>query len=141
MTPAIPAELRAQVHQRDRGRCAYCRTPEALTITAFEIDHIVPLSAGGQTTLDNLCLTCPACNRFKAARQTATDPDTGRLVPLFHPRRDQWTAHFTWSDDRQRIIGLTPTGRATVEALRMNRAQMVNLRRIWEKTKGFLEEI
>lgn len=25
-----------EVHQRDLGRCAYCRTPEALTITAFK---------------------------------------------------------------------------------------------------------
>ena len=136
MTPAISSDLRARVHHLDGARCAYCQTPEALTITAFEIDRIVPVSAGGTTTLDNLCLTCPACNRFKAARQTAIDPDTARVVSLYHPRRDAWSAHFAWSGDRQRILGVTPTGRATAEALRMNRPQLVNLRRIWAKIDG-----
>jgi len=39
--------------------------------------------------------------------------------------------HFAWSEDATRIIGLTPTGRATVEALQINRPQMVHLRRLW----------
>lgn len=133
MTSAIPSDLRIRVHQLDHERCAYCQTPEALTITAFEIDHIIPVSAGGAATLDNLCLTCPACNRFKAARQTATDPDTARTVRLYHPRRDTWSEHFTWSSDQQHILGTTPTGRATAEALRMNRPQLIRLRRIWAK--------
>jgi hypothetical protein len=137
MTPAISSDLRTRVHQLDGARCAYCQLPETLTITAFEIDHIIPVSAGGATTLENLCLTCPACNRFKAARQTAVDPETARVFPLFHPRRDAWSAHFAWSSDRQRILGITPIGRATVEALRMNRPQRVNLRRIWGKMDGF----
>lgn len=42
---------------------AYCRTPEALTVTTFEFEHIIPLSAGGQTVFDNLCLACP-CNKY-----------------------------------------------------------------------------
>jgi hypothetical protein len=139
MTSAIPPDLRAQVHRLDQARCAYCQTPEDLTITAFEIDHIVPISAGGQTTLENLCLTCPACNRFKAARQTAADPDAGGAVALYHPRRDEWFIHFMWNSDRLRILGLTPAGRATVEALRMNRPQLVHLRRLWAKMGVFLE--
>lgn len=134
MTPAIPPDLRAQVHRLDRACCAYCQTPEALTITTFEMDHIIPVSAGGATLLENLCLTCPVCNRYKATRQTAPDPDTGRIVALYHPRRDQWYVHFAWTNDRQRILGITPTGRATVAALCMNRPQLVNLRRIWTKT-------
>jgi hypothetical protein len=138
MTPAVGFALRAQVRQLDGARCAYCQTPEALTITTFEIDHIIPVSAGGATTLGNLCLTCPACNRFKSARQTAIDPDTARVVPLYHPRRDEWSVHFAWSNDRQRILGITPSGRATVEALRMNRPQLVNLRRIWAKMESVL---
>jgi len=39
----IPAALRAQVHEIDNGLCAYYHTPEALTVTTFEIDHIVPV--------------------------------------------------------------------------------------------------
>ena len=139
MTAAIPSDLRAQAHRLDQARCAYCQTPEDWTITAFEIDHIIPVSAGGQATLENLCLTCPACNRFKAARQIATDPDTGRAVALYHPRRQEWSMHFMWSSDRLHVLGITPTGRATAEALRMNRPQLVNLRRLWAKM-GVLPE-
>jgi hypothetical protein len=97
----------------------------------FEIDHIIPQSAGGETALENLCLCCPTCNRHKAARLTAFDPDSGQEVPLFHPRRQIWEEHFAWSEDKARVIGLTAVGRATVEALRMNRPQMVMLRRYW----------
>jgi len=35
-----------------------------------------------------------------------------------------------WSDDFTLIVGLTGTGRATVEALQMNRPGVVNLRRL-----------
>jgi len=79
----------------------------------------------------HICLSCPACNRRKSARQSAPDPDTGRSVPLFHPRQQDWAMHFAWSEDATRIIGLTPTGRAMVEALQINRPQMVHLRRLW----------
>lgn len=133
MTPAIPAQLRSQVRRLDKDRCAYCRTPEELTVTTFEIDHIVPVSAGGETALDNLCLACPACNRYKGVQQSASDAETGQSVPLYHPRRQEWSTHFAWSKDTAQIMGLTPTGRATVEALRMNRPQMVRLRRLWAR--------
>ena len=60
----------------------------------------------------------------------ARDPASGRLVPLYHPRRDRWDERFAWSDDVTLIIGLTPTGRATVDALLLNRDGVVNLRRL-----------
>ncbi len=49
-------------------------------------------------------------------------------MSLYHPRKDRWREHFSWNGDFTRIIGLTPTGRATVDALRMNREGVVNLR-------------
>lgn len=131
MNAYIPIALRHQVREVDRGRCVYCRTPEQLTVTTFEIDHIIPISAGGATTLENLCLSCPACNRRKSVRQSWVDPETGGPVPLFHPRQQNWEMHFAWSQDATHIIGLTPTGRATVEALQMNRPRVARLRRLW----------
>lgn len=41
-----------------------------------------------------------------------------------------WQAHFIWSDDYLEIIGISPTGRATVKALNLNRLGVVNLRRL-----------
>jgi hypothetical protein len=42
---------------------------------------------------------------------------------LFNPRQDSWKEHFAWAADRIRIVGQTPTGRATVALLDLNDAQ------------------
>jgi hypothetical protein len=47
---------------------------------------------------------------------------------LFNPRRDRWYDHFIWSVDQLYIVGLTATGRATVEALAMNRERVIHIR-------------
>ncbi len=130
----IPASLYRIVIGTAQGRCAYCRNPEKLMGALFEIDHIIPRSGGGKTSADNLCLSCPACNRHKANRSRVLDPVSRRLVPLFHPKRDQWSEHFSWSDDFTQIFGLTPTGRATAEALQFNRPAMTTLRQYWRAT-------
>jgi hypothetical protein len=51
-------------------------------------------------------------------------------VPLYHPRIHRWRDHFSWSEERTHVIGLTPIGRATIIALRLNRLGVVNLRRV-----------
>lgn len=106
----------------------------------FEVDHIQPRRAGGVNTPDNLCLSCPTCNRCKSARLYAPDPETGRTARLFHPKRDRWEEHFAWDKSVTRIFGLTPTGRATAAALRFNREVMVALRRYWRALGVKLED-
>lgn len=124
----IPLALRARVIKRAHGCCEYCQSPARYSPEVFEIEHILPLAAGGKTVLDNLALGCPACNRYKGSRQSATDPETGRDVPIFNPRAQHWVDHFRWSDDLREIIGQTPIGRATVDALRMNRPAVRHFR-------------
>jgi hypothetical protein len=128
--PRLSAALRRRVTQRAQERCEYCQTPQAIVVE-MEIDHIIPLSVGGRTVLDNLCLACIGCNAFKLDAEAAADPQTGRRVALFNPRAQDWTEHFAWSDDGTRIVGLTPSGRATVARLRMNRERVVVARRLW----------
>lgn len=106
----------------------------------FEVDHILPRRAGGGNTLENLCLSCPTCNRHKAGRTQARDPETGELAPLFHPKRDRWRAHFKWNMSGTRLLGLTPTGRATAELLRFNRPKMMMVRLFWRASGTRLEE-
>jgi hypothetical protein len=131
MSAAIPSSLRSQVAARDAGCCAYCRSTERLMGIAFEIDHIVPKAAGGETSFDNLCVSCPTCNRRKAARTQAIDPESGTAAPLFHPNRQSWSDHFRWINQGVQVIGVTPTGRATVQALHLNRTGLVQTRRYW----------
>ena len=130
----IPRALRQAVIAAAQGRCAYCLSPEQLMGVTFEIDHVIPRSAGGPTQLNNLCLSCPTCNRHKAQRLTAHDLLSGRSVRLFRPTQDIWSYHFAWSADGAYILGRTPTGRATVEALQFNRPAMVLLRHYWRAT-------
>ncbi|MDJ0617766.1 MAG: HNH endonuclease [Calothrix sp. MO_192.B10] len=78
-------------------------------------------------------MSCPSCNRYKASRQTAIDPNTKQEVPLFHPQQQLWAEHFVWSEDGTEIIGLTSIGKATISALKMNRPQLTRVRKMWVK--------
>jgi hypothetical protein len=132
MTSAhVPRALRARVAAQARHRCGYCLTPEHLVGTPLEIEHLFPLALGGRTEEANLWLACSLCNSFKGARVVAFDSATGGLVPLFNPRHQVWREHFAWSESGDRIVGLTPIGRATVIALNLNRSPLVQTRRAW----------
>jgi hypothetical protein len=105
--------------------------PEEQSPDIFELEHVVAHAKGGLATAENLALACPSCNRYKGSRSSAVDAQTGRRAPLFNPRHQQWRRHFAWSDDGTKILGRTATGRTTVNALRMNRPAMCNLRLAW----------
>ena len=60
--PRIPAALRRQVLARDGYVCQECGATEEL-----EMDHIIPVSRGGATTLENLQVMCHDCNQRKGA--------------------------------------------------------------------------
>jgi len=126
----VTDDIRQQVYERARRQCEYCQTHKKLVVT-MQIDHIIPLAADGATALDNLCLSCVSCNSNKRDFQFGIDPATGLDARLFHPRTQRWATHFRWSDDGLRIIGLTATGRATVNRLRMNGTAMVESRGEW----------
>ena len=110
--------------------CEYCRSQARFAMQSFSVEHITPKSRGGATTLKNAAYACQGCNNHKYNKTEGIDPATDKLALLFHPRRDKWSDHFTWSDDFSLIIGLTPTGRATVDTLQLNRERLVNLRRV-----------
>lgn len=124
----IPAVVQEQVRRRAHYLCEYCHTPEGWQYTAFTMDHIVPLSQGGSSEVDNLALACFPWNRRKSDRREIVDPETGGSVRLFHPGQNQWAEHFIWSRDGLSIIGQIPIGRATVEVLELNRERILLLR-------------
>jgi hypothetical protein len=126
MSSDIGATLRRLVIARARGRCEYCGLAQDGQEATFHIDHIVPRAAKGPTTANNLALACVSCSLRKEARRSALDSQTGRVVPLFHPRRQRWSRHFQWVGVE--VVGRTRSGRATVEALQMNRALILAIR-------------
>lgn len=124
--PHIPTLLRQRIIDRAANRCEYCGLSQEGQVATFHIDHIVPVMAGGKTEDDNLALACVSCSLRKGARQAVTDPETGKEVSLFNPRRQSWPEHFRW--EGVQVVGLTPVGRATVNALDLNRSLMVAIR-------------
>ena len=128
--PTVTAQMRRVITERAEGRCEYCRSVAEYATESFAVEHIHPLSRDGTSTLDNLALTCFGCNGHKYNKITAPDPINGEHAPLFHPRQQQWQEHFAWNTDFTRVVGITPTGRATVEALQLNRPGVVNLRQL-----------
>ena len=97
----------------------------------MEIDHLIPEALGGRSDEENLWLACSPCNDAKGCRIVATDPTSGEVVRLFNPRYQIWGDHFAWSEKGDLILGLTPTGRATVLALKLNRPSLVRARQVW----------
>lgn len=127
----IPKKLRQHVGEQAKHRCGYCHTQEAVVGSPMEIDRIVPEALGGATVEDNLWLACSLYNSYKGARVAALDPVTGEMVALFNPRTQSWPEHFAWESNGTLIVGRTPTGRATVVALWLNRTPLVRAREMW----------
>lgn len=118
----VSAALRQRVIQRAGNRCEYCLFPQKATLFAFEMEHIIAEKHGGATSLDNLALACPYCNRAKGTDLGSIDPATNKLTPFFNPRTQQWQEHFHLSDAAE-IVPLTPEGRVTTNILQLNNSE------------------
>jgi hypothetical protein len=127
----ISTRLRRQLKADAGDRCGYCRSSEVLTAIPLVVDHIKAEALGGLTVRENLWLACTRCNGHKTNRTHAVDPVTSVEVPLFNPRAQVWAEHFAWSDDGLYVVGLTAIGRATIQALHLNRPLLVDARRFW----------
>ena len=59
----IGSKLRLMVFERDGYTCLRCSSQKEL-----RADHVVPESAGGETTLENLQTLCATCNSWKGTK-------------------------------------------------------------------------
>jgi hypothetical protein len=130
----VPEPLRRLVFERANGCCEYCRLGHEDNFVSHEVDHIIAEKHRGETTADNLCLSCIDCNRHKGTDFASIDLETGQVALLFDPRRDQWNDHFRLNGPE--IEPRTPQGRVTVFLLDMNsltqlakRAELIEINR------------
>ncbi|HEY4363528.1 MAG TPA: HNH endonuclease signature motif containing protein [Bryobacteraceae bacterium] len=63
----LDAALREFVRSRANGLCEYCRIREQLTLAEHEIDHVIAIKHGGQTTVENLASVARSATVSKAA--------------------------------------------------------------------------
>ncbi|MBO0699512.1 MAG: HNH endonuclease [Zavarzinella sp.] len=121
--------VRTSVRRRAGHRCEYCRLHETdQPLLSFHVEHIIAKKHHGSDDPANLAWACLECNLGKSSNLSGRDPATGRVVRLFNPRRQRWGRHFEW--DGARLVGRTPSGRATVDVLNINASHRVDLRRL-----------
>lgn len=70
---SIPKSVRFEVFKRDSFKCQYCGASAPDVI--LEVDHIVPVSEGGENDMMNLITSCRDCNRGKGKKKL-TDRQT-----------------------------------------------------------------
>jgi hypothetical protein len=129
----ITEAIRELVEERAAYRCEYCQTTLEISTQRFEIEHIKALAKGGTNDLSNLALSCRGCNAHKHSKIKGFDEITGKKVFLYNPREDHWPEHFAWDQNPLYLLGLTPRGRATIGALKMNRAQLISVRSLLQQ--------
>jgi hypothetical protein len=124
----IGLALRRLVAVRAEYRCEYCILHEEDAYSPHQIDHIISRKHGGNSTSGNLAYACLRCNAWKGTDIGSADPRTGRIVRLFHPRRDVWDDHFGMRGPL--IAPLTDVGRATAAVLKLNLEKRVAERQL-----------
>ena len=113
-------------------RCAYCLIHEVLRggLENFEIDHFKPRARFPDElgNFYNLYYSCHPCNFVKRDQWPPGDLIEGGIffVDLFV---DEAESHFSRDSDG-RLLGITAAGSYTIEKLRLNRPQLIELRNL-----------
>lgn len=121
----IPPELRAHVSARALGRCEYCLLHDDDSAYPHEVDHIISLKHGGETSAGNLAYACFACNRFKGTDLGSIGPRS-LLVRFFNPRSQGWAEHLLINGTV--LEPISNVGEVTARILRFNSAERVRER-------------
>jgi superfamily II DNA or RNA helicase len=62
---AFSYEVKEQIRKRDGNKCRCCGATRKL-----EVDHIIPVTMGGKSTIDNGQLLCSICHNLKGTKTT-----------------------------------------------------------------------
>lgn len=121
------------ISSRAKHVCEYCRAPEAVFNLRFEVEHIIPISKGGNHNENNLALSCRSCNLYKSDSVSGFDEETQNEVGLFNPREDIWAEHFMLEAKTGEVKGITAVGKVTISRLRINSKPQLAARVSWAK--------
>ena len=68
---SLSKKIRFEVLKRDSFKCQYCGEPAPDVV--LHVDHIKPVSKGGDNTITNLVTACQGCNAGKGVREISDD--------------------------------------------------------------------
>jgi 5-methylcytosine-specific restriction endonuclease McrA len=103
--PLIRPEVRKKINQLypDAARWTGSRASDqhrGLQVMWLQYDHVVVHSRGGPTSMENIVVTCPACN---FGRDRYMMSEVGLRDPRIHPRQPSWVNWSEW-DGLERIL-------------------------------------
>lgn len=86
----IPSAVRHHIWLRDKGMCTNCESKHAV-----QVEHIIPIARGGETSIENLKLLCRSCNQRTAIenfgiRKMQSYLKTPTYLYDFNGIRKQW---------------------------------------------------
>jgi hypothetical protein len=114
----ISVQLRQLVIKRADRICEYCLVSASDRSSGCQVDHIISVKHGGDSTAENLCYACLFCNLQKGTDLGSINWRSGELVRFFNPRRDSWREHFQL--DGAIIRSSTDIGEVTARILDFN---------------------
>jgi hypothetical protein len=110
--------------------CAYCLMAElhAAGPENFELDHFFPVSKFPQKEEDfyNLYYACHPCNHIKRAKWPAAEL-LSQGIGFVDLCSEDFANHFQEKPDGS-WVGLTPSASYTIDALRLNRPHLLEIR-------------
>ena len=127
MSRNINTVLAKNVSTRANDRCEYCGISISDTYFGGEIDHILSIKHGGETTFENLALACQPCNRKKGTDLGSVLADSRKLIRFFDPRTDVWSEHFTINSNAE-IETLSDIGKVTADIFGFNDPERIDER-------------
>ena len=93
----LSKSVRFEVFKRDSFTCQYCG--KSAPDVVLEVDHIIPVSKGGDNDISNLITSCFECNRGKSNKKL-TDNQTLKLqkeeLDKLSKRREQLEMMSKW---------------------------------------------
>ena len=101
----LSKSVRFEVFKRDSFKCQYCG--KSAPDVVLEVDHIIPVSKGGDNDISNLITACFDCNRGKRDKKL-TDKQSIKLqkeeLDKLNARREQLEMIAEW---RKELLNLT----------------------------------
>lgn len=87
----LSKKIRFEVFKRDSFSCQYCGSIPPQVV--LEVDHLIPISKGGDNAIDNLITSCFNCNRGKSATELSTLPQTtAEKAMILKEKQEQYKA-------------------------------------------------